>query len=49
MLVFFQAFAVYVDFFSKLIFKQNFFKNIIRDSNGLDPDEDQRSVVLIWV
>ena len=32
------------DFFSKLTFSKKSFRNTIRVSNGLDPDQDQRSV-----
>ena len=32
------------DFFSKLFFSRDSFKNIIRVSISLDPDQDQRSV-----
>ena len=32
------------DFFSKLTFSQNSFRNTIRVSNGLDPDQDQHGV-----
>ena len=32
------------DFFSKLTFFKHSFRNAIRVSNGLDPDQDQRSV-----
>ena len=31
------------DFFSQLTFSKNSFKKTIRVSNGLDPDQDQRS------
>ena len=31
-------------FFSKLTFSKNFFRNTIRVSNGLDPDQDRHSV-----
>ena len=32
------------DFFSKLFFSQNSFRNTIRVSNSLDPYQDQHSV-----
>ena len=32
------------DFFSKLTFSKKNFRNIIRVSNGLDPDQDRHSV-----
>ena len=32
------------DFFSKLHFSKNSFRNTIRVSNGLDPDQDRCSV-----
>ena len=32
------------DYFSKLIFKTNSFRNTISVSNGLDPDQDRHSV-----
>ena len=32
------------DFFSKLTFSKNSFRNTIRVSNGLDPDKDRRAV-----
>ena len=31
------------DFFLKLTFSKNSFRNTIRVSNGLDPDQDRRS------
>ena len=31
-------------FFSKLTFSKHFFRNTIRVSNGLDPDQEPRSV-----
>ena len=34
------------DDFSKLTFSKNYFRTTIRVSNGLDPDQDQRSVGL---
>ena len=37
------------DFFSKLAFSNNSFKNTIRMSNGLDPDQDKVQSVLIAV
>ena len=36
-------------FFSKLFFSKNSFRNTMRVSNGLDPDQDQQMSVLIWV
>ena len=35
--------------FSKLTFKKNHFRNTIRVSNCLDPDQDRILLVLIWV
>ena len=32
------------DFLSKLTFSKNSFRNIIRVSNGLNPDQDRHSV-----
>ena len=32
------------DFFQNCPFQKNSFRNTIRVSNGLDPDQDQRSV-----
>ena len=32
------------DFFSNLTFSKDSFRNTIRVSNGLDPDQDRRSV-----
>ena len=34
----------FADFFSKLTFSKNSFRNTIRVSNGFDPDQDRRSV-----
>ena len=34
----------YADFFSKLSFSKNSFRNIIRESNKLDPDQTRHSV-----
>ena len=34
------------DFFSKLTFAKNSFRNTIRLSNGLDPDQDRQNVGL---
>ena len=37
----FHAFLTSADFFSKSIFSKNSFRNIIRVSNSLDPDQAQ--------
>ena len=40
----FKIFIVVCSRFSKLTFLKNYFRNTIRVSNGLDPDQDQHSV-----
>ena len=35
--------------FFKIKVLKNYFGNTIRVSNGLDPDQDQQNVVLIWI
>ena len=46
--VFFSFFLSSADFFQKLaFFSKKYFRNIIRVSNGLDPDQD-RQLVLVW-
>ena len=42
--VIFQAFLPSADFFSKLFFSRNSFRNTIRVSNGLVPDQDRSFV-----
>ena len=42
--VIFHAFVVICWLFSKLTFSKNSFRNTIRVSNGLDPDQDRHSV-----
>ena len=39
-----SRFYVVCRFFSKSTFSKNSFRNTIRVSNGLDPDQDRRSV-----
>ena len=41
---FFMLLLSSADFFSKWVFSENNFKNTIRVSNGLDPDQDPHSV-----
>ena len=40
----FHAFLLSADFFSKSTFSKNYFKNNIRVSNSLDPDQAQHFV-----
>ena len=40
----FMLLLLSADFFSKFIFSKNLFKNTIRVSNNLDPDQDTHSV-----
>ena len=42
--VIFHAFVDVSGFFSKLTLSKNSFRNTIRVSNGLDPDQDRRPV-----
>ena len=42
--VIFHAFLSYADFFKIIFFQTIFFRNTIRVSNGLDPDQDRLSV-----
>ena len=44
MLANFSSFSVVCRYFSKLTFHQNYFRNTIRVSNSLDPDQVRRSV-----
>ena len=44
--VIFHAFVVFCWLFSKLSFSKNSFRNNIRVSNGLDPDQGRHSVSL---
>ena len=37
----FSDFCCYLLFFSKLTFSKNYFRNTIRASNGMEPDQDQ--------
>ena len=41
---FFPAVLLSADFFSKSTFSKNSFRNMIRESNSLDPDQARHSV-----